>query len=160
MNATLYRVTADNKSIDKITGATTIAPSVELKPYDNISLVSPVFVISYNNSSYLNCNYIYISEFGKYYYVTDISVDTAGRIFFRCAIDVRQTYGQQFIDCPAVITRAEMLSAPTLYPDAQLPIHPNKKNITSIIMPETSASFTGDGEYCYLLTCIGGEPTT
>ena len=158
MSATLYKTTADTKSIDKISGAEIIAPAVDVKPYENVSMLNPVFVLAYN-AAYLRANYIYISDFAKWYYITDMSVDTAGRIFIRCAIDVRQTFGVAFIHCPAIITRAESIGKPTLYPDSQLPVHPNKKNITSIIMPETSSSFTGDGDTCYLLTCIGGEPT-
>lgn len=158
MTATLYKTTADTKSIDKITGAEIIAPDIEIKAFESVSILNPVFVLAYN-AAYLRANYIYVSDFSKWYYITDMSVDTAGRIFIRCSIDVRQTFGAAFIHCPAIITRAESIGKPTLYPDCQLPVHPNKKNITSIIMPETSSSFTGDGDTCYLLTCIGGEPT-
>ena len=158
MTATLYKTTADTKSIDKITGAEIIAPDIEIKAFESVSILTPVFVLAYN-AAYLRANYIYVSDFAKFYYITDKSVDTAGRIFIRCVIDVRQTFGAAFIRCPAIITRAESIGKPTLYPDSQLPVYPNKKNITSIIMPETSSSFTGDGDTCYLLTCIGGEPT-
>lgn len=158
MSATLYKTTADTKSIDKITGAEIIAPEIEIKAFESVSILTPVFVLAYN-TAYLRANYIYVSDFAKWYYIIDMSVDTAGRLFLRCSIDVRQTFGTSFIRCPAIITRAESIGKPTLYPDSQLPVHPNKKNITSIIMPETSSSFTGDGDTCYLLTCIGGEPT-
>lgn len=158
MSATLYKTTADTKSIDKIAGAEIIAPAVDVKPYENVSMLNPVFVLAYN-AAYLRANYIYVSDFAKWYYITDISVDTAGRIFIRCSIDVRQTFGAAFINCPAIITRAESIGKPTLYPDSQLPIHPSKNNITSIVLRETGNSFSGDGDYCYLLTCIGGEPT-
>ena len=158
MIATLYKTTADTKSIDKITGAEIIAPDIEIKAFESVSILAPVFVLAYN-AAYLRANYIYVSDFAKFYYITDMSVDTAGRVFLRCSIDVRQTFGTSFINCPAIITRAESIGKPTLYPDSQLPVHPNKKNITSIVMPETSSSFTGDGDTCYLLTCIGGEPT-
>ena len=129
-----------------------------MKPYENVSMLNPVFVLAYN-AAYLRANYIYVSDFAKWYYITDLSVDTAGRIFLRCSIDVRQSFGTSFINCPALITRAESIGKPTLYPDSQLPIHPSKNNVTSIVLRETGNSFSGDGNYCYLLTCIGGEPT-
>lgn len=158
MTATLYKTTADTKSIDKIAGAELISPAVSVEPYENISMLNPVFVLAYN-ANYLAANYIYVSDFAKWYYITDLSVDTAGRIFIRCSIDVRQTFGTAFINCPAIITRAESIGKPTLYTDNQLPVHPTKNNITSIVLRETGNSFSGDGDYCYLLTCIGGEPT-
>lgn len=162
MTIDIYTQTADKRAIDKISGATKLNLNpITIKPTEKINVIRPVFELSYDNSVF-SANYVKCTFNGGkvlYYYIDNIAINTAQRIELTCYIDVRQSYGNTFKNCPAVITRAEMLKQPTLYSDSKLPVYPNRNNITSIVMPETSNSFSGDGEYCYLLTVIGGEPT-
>ena len=162
MTITLYKQSKDKKCIDKLTGATTIKPlNIKIKPTEKINILYPVFEIEYGvaafGANYLKCDYG--NGVIKYYYIDNISINIAQRMELHCTIDVRQTFGAAFIQCDATITRAEKIGQPTQYNDTKLPVYPNHNNITSIVMPETGNNFSGDGNYCSLLTVIGGEPT-
>jgi hypothetical protein len=72
-------------------------------------------------------------------------------------------YANQIKNSVATILRSESVGAPTHYTDNKLPVYPNKKNITSIVMPVnnsdlSSAYLDGTGDY-YILTVVGGTAT-
>lgn len=157
MQITLYRNNSDSKVVDK--QLQQVLQPVDAVPTDDMSILTPTVVLNYN-SAYISANYAYIPLFKRFYYITGKSITIGKRIIISMEVDVRRSWIYNAGNCTVTATRNEGIGAPTLYPDNKLPVHPNKRNITSIIMPETSASFTGDGDYCYLLTCIGGEPTT
>lgn len=156
MQITLYQNNSDNRTVDK--QLQQIMQPVNAIPTDDMSILYPVITLDYN-AEYIEANYAYIPLFKRYYYITERTVTIGKRIIMSMAVDVRRSWIYHAGNCDVTVVRNEGIGKPTLYPDNKLPIYPNKKNITSIIMPETSSSFTGDGDTCYLLTCIGGEPT-
>lgn len=159
MNARFYINTSPTDTLDK--DITAISPSIAVQPYEMTSITKPVLILDYN-SDYIDANYIKITwDNGmSYYYYCTVATNNGGQLIVTCERDPLMSFKDAIENCDITVTRNAGIGAPTIYPDSKLPVYPNKKNITSIIMPETSASFTGDGEYCYLLTCIGGEPTT
>ena len=156
MQITLYQNNSYNRTVNK--QLQQIMQPVNAIPTDDMSILYPVITLDYN-TEYLKANYAYIPLFKRYYYITERTVTIGKRIIMSMAVDVRRSWIYHAGNCVVTVVRNEGIGKPTLYPDNKLPVYPNKKNITSIIMPETSSSFTGDGDTCYLLTCIGGEPT-
>ena len=155
MTLTLYTITNDNNYLDKISNATAVTETpITVEPVTPVDILNPSFVLV--NNGYVNCNYVYCDTFDRYYYIDNITLDTAGRVVLHCKVDVLQSWKSEILSCFATITRSESIGHPTLYPDKKLPVHPVNKFMTSIVMPETSGSFSSDGEYCYLLTVMGG----
>lgn len=155
MTCRVYTISVDSRALTKITNTTAYTELTTINGKDRIDIISPTFIFNYS-STLLAANYLYCSDFGRYYFITNIAVDTAGRIVINCAVDVLQTYATEIKNCYGVIIRAESKGAPTMYVDNKLPIYTDKKTATSIIMPETGGNFTANGNnYCYVLNVIG-----
>lgn len=157
MTCYLYNISADARKVDKVELGVT--PHTEahtaVKPTAPLDIITPTFIFDYSASA-LSCNYLYCSEFARFYFVTNIAVDTAGRINISCAIDVLQTYGAAIKNCRATVIRTATGGKPTMYVDSKFPVYPSKKVVTSITSAETSGSLSADGGYCYVLNTIGG----
>ena len=158
MTINLYSVSVDPRTLDKMRYATLInSTPITVKPTERVNLLNPVFEIDYNES-YLLANYAYCDTFDTYYYVSPPHLNTGKRLDIPCTIDVRQTYKNSIEDCSGTVLRAQSLGAPTQITDTKLPINPSQKSITSIVLPETTATFNTDATYSYMLTVVGGEP--
>lgn len=157
MTCYLYNISADARKVDKVELGVT--PHTEartaVKPTAPLDIITPTFVFDYSAAA-LACNYLYCSEFGRFYFVTNIAVDTAGRINIQCNIDVLQTYSAAIKNCRATVIRTATGGKPTMYVDSKFPVYPSKKVVTSITSAETSGSLSADGGYCYVLNTIGG----
>lgn len=156
----LYTVTADRRCLDKITGATRITGNdgLNCRPTDKVSILNPEFEVDYS-AAYMQANYCYCRDFDTYYFISNPRLNTAQRIVLPCNIDVRQTASNAILATPATIVRAESKGHPTQINDSKLPVNPSEKIVTSIVLNETSGLLTTDGNYSYILTVIGGQPT-
>ena len=72
---------------------------------ETTSIIDPVVKIQGNVSSFKNCNYMYIPEFGRYYFVTDISSVTNTIFEVSGHVDVLMTYRAQIRDNNAIVRR-------------------------------------------------------
>ena len=133
LSITLYTSIADPKELDKSSKLTQIgSTAITATPTNDIDILSPVVLLNYN-SSYLNANYAYIPEFGRYYYVNDKSVKPGQSITLTMSVDPLMSFKNQIKDCTACITRSESIGGPTEIPDDRLPVDPNKKELLSAI---------------------------
>ena len=155
MYINLYKISKDNRVVNKVGGVQPSYTNVALYPLREVSVIRPVFEIDYN-AALLQCNYLYCDTFDSYYYIVDSKVNTAGRLALSCFIDVRQTYSSSIAATPCTVIRGA--PQPTQIVDSKLPIDPAHKKITSVLLPELSDSFGTDKSYSYLLTVVGGEP--
>ena len=73
---------------------------------EETSIVDPVILVEYNGTL-SNVNYMYIPEFHRYYFITNIeSVRTKlWRVHGHC--DVLKTYSEGILGCTGVISRQE-----------------------------------------------------
>lgn len=156
MTCYLYNLSADSRQLVKVDNSTPYTEAhTAVKPTAALDIITPTFIFDYSAAA-LACNYLYCSEFGRYYFVKNIAVDTAGRINISCSIDVLQTYSAAIKNCRATVIRTATSGAPTMYSDSKFPVYPTKKVVTSITSAETSNSLNADGGYCYVLNTIGG----
>lgn len=154
----LYTINKDPRELEKVTEQTPYVEAIgNVEPTAPMNILSPSFIFQ-NDPDLYACNYLYCDTFSRFYYINNISILPGGRILVDCSVDVLQTYKDDILQRVATITRSESIGHPTLFTDKQLPIHPVYKTVTSIVMPETSGSFSADGEYSYLLTLTGGTP--
>lgn len=131
-----------------------------MKPTDAVDIERPSFIINYA-AELLQCNYIYVPAFGRYYYAW-ITTKPGGEAIIKCLSDPMKSFWNYIQNCSALITRSESVGAPTMYPDSMLPVYPSKKNVTSIVMAHSAAPLSGNlstsATDCYLLTVLGGAP--
>lgn len=72
---------------------------------ESTSVLRPIVKIS--GSLPTNCNYFYIEEFARYYYIDDIRTITNDIYEISGHVDVLQTYGPQIKACSGIIARQE-----------------------------------------------------
>lgn len=142
LTVTLMSTTDDPLVVTKTT--TTIA-TVTAKPYDNCSIGSPRIIINYA-ATLQAVNYMYIADFGRYYFVEPPVVIPGGEILISGNVDVLTSFDAAIRSCPATVIRSESIGAPTMIPDNKLPINPNKKELLTAVK-----AFTPSGSNCYLV---------
>ena len=103
-NVTLYKNTAENNRVNKFDYLTQVG---EIDGYlrEETSIVNPVIILEYENV--VDFNYVYISTFNRYYFVTEIkSVRTnLWRISLKC--DVLMTYRDTILNYECFVARNE-----------------------------------------------------
>ena len=155
MTITIYKTTADNRALDKLSsaGTGTTIPTIDI-PHDN-NIMSPTFIVSASNTLF-TANYLLCPTYGRFYYIDSIVSQTGGRVALKCSVDVLQTYATAIKNCRATVIRTATGGKPTMYVDNKFPVYPSKKVVTSTTSTETSGSLNADGGYCYVLNTIGG----
>jgi len=106
--------------------------SVSISPLSAVDLIAPLYVIDYN-SGYLSANYIQDNNTNIYYFIENISIDTAQRMNIKCRIDPLYSYQASIKECNITVTRNGGIGKPTLIPDSKLPIIPNIENTQGVI---------------------------
>lgn len=134
MTVTLYKTSDDRRVVTKT--LTSIASNVTIIPKEQLDILTPRIRLAWN-SAYLAANYMYISDLGRYYFISDMLLNTGHNIDIIGNVDVLMTYASQIKALEATIIRSESVGAPTMYPDDKLPIIPNKKSVTSVVMPNS-----------------------
>ena len=104
-NIELYNNTSENNMLDKtITLQATLTGTLR----NETSLLSPEILIEGSASSFTpDINYMYISEFGRYYYITDVRTVRNNVIMISGKVDVLMTYASQIRSCTGIIRRNE-----------------------------------------------------
>ena len=142
---TLYTMTGDPHAFDKT--LTSLGDfSCDFK--NMIDVETPeVYVAA--GATYDTANYMYIPEFGRYYYCK-ARAGTGNTITFECESDPLMSFKTQIQACPAVIARNPWHF--DLYvPDPKLPI---EARTVSAVLKFSNDSFSGSNN-CYILTTIG-----
>lgn len=103
MSLTMYTNTSDSRYLNKnITQVGSSAITCTFK--DNTSMENPAVIISpdaYNAS----CNYVYLTDTSRYYYVTDVEFSQQ-RIILHLKVDVLMSFASSIADCEAIAARS------------------------------------------------------
>ena len=103
MNLTLYTNNSDNNVVDKdLTQQSTITGTAR----GEIDILNPVITLE-TTSPLIGVNYCYIQEFGRYYYITNITKTREGLTRITCRVDVLKTYADQIRAQRAIVARQE-----------------------------------------------------
>ena len=108
----LYKNRADNRRLNKSNKLSKIK-TLDAHLKDDTSIIEPTLVCSLLSHAKLReCNYLYIPDFGRYYFIHNI-VEKTGRVFeIACHIDVLQTYKDDIKTITALILRQENVYHP------------------------------------------------
>lgn len=74
---------------------------------EGTSIIDPVIKIECNISNYTKCNYMHIPEFGRYYFVNNISSILNDIVEFSCHVDVLSSFKDEIRTNSAIIRRQE-----------------------------------------------------
>ena len=108
MNVTIGTVTEDARCLDKSFSGTGYTGTLR----NECSVQNPSVLMRVTASSISGCNYMYISEFGRYYFITDITAvsDTLSMVSGRC--DVLKTYAAGIRSNSCILKRSANLNEP------------------------------------------------
>ena len=148
LTVTFYTSSANPKKLDKSGDLTVIGTAKTLHIKHKIDILNPVFEVDYN-SLFLAANYIYIAEFGRYYFCT-ISTDTAQRMTISAAVDVLHSHATQIKACECTVIRSENAGI-NYTPDNKLPIDPNKYTVGALSAPNPIEDILNDKPYILVL---------
>lgn len=110
MNITLYTTNDDRRKLVKTKSVIT-SLSCEVK--DKNDMLSPVAIVNYNEDI-LNCNYAYIEEFDRYYFVYITSLN-GGRFMLEMNEDVLSSLADKIINIPVLLDKTELLANSNKY---------------------------------------------
>ena len=100
MTVNFYKNTSDNRYLHKT--LETIAENIPCTFKQDTSMIEPTIIISPNNYN-KNCNYVYISETDRYYFVRD-RIFSQQRIEILLSVDVRSSFN--FSNCNCIAKRS------------------------------------------------------
>lgn len=104
MNIILYHTNSDFIALDKnLELITNLSGNLRSES----SIIDPVFIVEGNESHILNCNYVHIPDFGRYYFVRNIESLRTGLWRLTLHVDVLYTYRSQIRTNSGIIERNE-----------------------------------------------------
>lgn len=101
MTATLYTNTSDNKYLTKSISSLG-AVSIQLK--EDTDLIKPVIILE-NSAAVQGANYIYIDDFGRYYYIVEKTFSHQ-RMELKLRVDVLMSFASGIKACDCVAARS------------------------------------------------------
>lgn len=106
MSINLYSTTSESHVVDKKLSSKKTYSSYSFK--DETSMINPVVLLNISGVTGISgCNYMYISDFGRYYFVTDIIVVHKNLVEIHGHVDVLYTYRSEIRNMKAVVIRSE-----------------------------------------------------
>ena len=122
----LYKFTGDRKQLNKDTNhGSTLIETVSGTWRKDIDLLNPVIEIEPTQTSTIakitkQCNYAYVSDFGRYYYITGMTCKAGNIIELSLAIDVRFSWASEILLLDeGIVERNAEASNSNLYLDDQ-----------------------------------------
>lgn len=157
MTIVLYNISCAPNVVNKSSFLGDPLTITNVRPNDPCDMLNPSIILDWFDGieSY---NYVYISTFDRYYFITGVTLTSGKRCVMSCAVDVLHTYHADIVKCTGTVLRSESIGKPTMISDSKLPIHTNERTIDSINFPETP--FTRTVGSHYILTTIGGSASS
>lgn len=142
MNILLYKTTNANNDLNK-----TISDKVELVGAlrDASSIIAPSILIQSNPIGY---NYAYIPEFGRYYYIKNITAFRKGAYIVDLKCDVLMSFKEEILNMSGIVSRLTT-GSPYVQRDVLCKVTETHKRIDFPATP-----FTRNGTY--ILIAKGG----
>ena len=120
----LYNNSSEPEVVDK---SLSLQTSLQGQLKDNTSIITPTILMNIN--SIPTANYMYIPDFHRYYYITNIECVRNGLIQISAKCDVLMTYKSGIRACNALVERQEYNYNPYLV-DNLYPMD-NKNTVSS-----------------------------
>lgn len=124
MIVNLYSTGDNPKTVSK---TLTAISSVTARVAHPCNILRPELILSGDATvNAINANYVYIPDFGRYYFIKDHTTNTAVRIILSCEVDPLMSWSAGIRASKQLVTRSESIGKPTYTPDDQYLLKPNK----------------------------------
>ena len=143
----LYKNNSEDYALTKSTSAQLTLSDCVFK--EDSSVENPNIVIT-TSTDITECNYMYIGDLHRYYFIREIGVIRAGVYYIRGHVDVLSTYASEIKACSAIIARQENVF--NMYLDDPEFKTLNKSEV--VTKKFSGTSFTKDMKY--VLVVAGG----
>lgn len=148
-NIKFYNCTDDPRKISKTVG--NLVHEANAAILSSCSIMHPVFLLTYH-SSLVSANYMLVSDWGRYYYITDVILSPGARCTVTGKEDVLMSNAGDILSLTGYCSRCES-NKTRLMVDASVPSLVTT-NVTTLNFDKTP--FSG---LQYLLTVKGGKIT-
>lgn len=103
MELRLYH-TLDNENV--INKNLTLIHTMEIKLKDVVSIISPILILSeVEGVNYFQCNYCFLSDFNRYYFIRDIEVLNNKNYRLQLEVDVLESFKDDILNSRAEYKR-------------------------------------------------------
>lgn len=132
MNVKLYKNTCSPETANKNVGLSQIGTTTFFNEIDEINILQPQLLMVYDgNTNLLGANYCYIDLFKRYYFIKDLTLISARRLFAQLMVDPLMSWSTELKEVDAVCIRNEHIGLNQII-DSSYPINPGDKDITKI----------------------------
>ena len=146
MNIVLYENYSEKEAIVKdIQSAYTLTGSLR----GESSIINPSFLIEHSNPS--NYNYCYIADFGRYYFISNITSVRTGIWKIDCSVDVLMSFQDEILSLDVTVSDASIGDQRPTYMNGDVWQTTVKTKTDVIVFP---SGLLDDGEY--ILITSGG----
>lgn len=97
----------NNSQVNKIGKDLTSLLTVTGNLKSETSIIDPTIIIECNLANMTKCNYMYIPQFNRYYFVNNIRSITDDLVEFSCHVDVLETYKNEIRQNSAIVKRQQ-----------------------------------------------------
>lgn len=149
MNIKLCSSTSEIVAINK---DITIIDDVSATIKGALSVENPVLILQYKSNIQPNVNYVYIQEYNRYYFVTDIINLTGGRYEIHCKVDVLMSFKDDILNLSCIVDKQSSKDNANMYLDDGSFVVQSKEFVNTINFPR---GFNDNGEFI-LITAGGG----
>lgn len=121
--------------------------------YESCNVMYPIFILRYD-SRIFNCNYAYVSEWNRYYYIADIRLNPAGKMIITCREDVLMSNKNAIKNLDVNVIRNQKQRNKLLV-DYEYPAE-IMSTLTTLKFNRTPFNNNGD-DYTIIMGVIGGK---
>ena len=153
MTITFYKISDDRRQVSKTLNNTTKIKDSTGRLKTDCSVMDPIIEMSYD-VDLLQCNYMYIPEFSRYYFINKIEVG-AQRMYLTAHVDVLQTYAASIRELDCIVARQESDGKANFYLNDKMFRAHNFKILKTIAFPSTPF-MEGNNNVDSLVLTVGG----
>lgn len=152
MELRLMTCTDDNRVINK---NPVDINTVECSVYGECSMFEPTLLLSYFRGME-NCNYCYIPEWNRYYFVVNSTFRKGMQVVLRCRCDVLMSFKPYIEDLTCHISSTSTRDASGVYlADPNMPVS-SDSFVINVPFSESPFDRSGSEGGSYVLTVVGG----
>lgn len=101
MTVKFYKMTSTTNTINKTKSQ---IQESDCQLYEETDILNPVLLMRYNQNLLVS-NYVFIEEFGRFYFINNIDIVDGNKLLIRCHVDVLETYWEKIKDTSQHIVR-------------------------------------------------------
>lgn len=140
MLITLYNNLSDKLVINK--SLVKIADILNAKLKENVTVINPVLMLSLS-ADLISANYVYIPDFNRYYFITNVEYINAEVVNVSLSVDVLKTYSAEIMNSDVTAIRSTNHYDRYLYDDHQASLLTTIKQIkTFSVTPFNPSALT------------------